>query len=440
MRFMRAKGLALACVASSVVVAACGSSSNKDSGGSTASSTVAASPKSNAAATGGAPSKSSIDYALQYTSGKAGKADPSKPPVKIGFTTMIGGTPSFPEQVDAANATTKFINEQLGGIAGHPLQLDTCYIQSEEDGQKCGAQFLSDGVPVVNQALAVIGNASLYKTLVPKVPVLVGTTSTGPDSTTQSIYSYTGGGPAVIYAMSKDAKNIGLKNLALVSVGNPGGKFTMEKIAVPALDKLGVKHSKTVYYTDTATTPDIVSALQAAGGSKADGVFFDPSGPQQCTSLFNALKQLGLKITVLSTPICNAPSFIDQTGGGPDKWRFWGFNANPRVTSDPEVKVYNDIMDTYGGSKSKYIGFASSTTRDLLTLAKFGNQLGGTLTPDSVRKQILSFSGPAFMIPGQMNCQNPPSKDTVSICGAISVGSTYENGQWKGIPGIALGS
>jgi branched-chain amino acid transport system substrate-binding protein len=342
--------------------------------------------------------------------------------------------------VAAATATAEFINQKLGGIAGHPLQLDKCYMQSEEDGLKCGAQFLSDGDVVVDQALAVIGNASLYKTLVPKVPALSGTTSTGPDSTTKGVYSFTGGGPAVIYAMSKDARNQGLKNLALLSVGNPGGKFTMESIAVPALDKLAVKHSKTVYYSDTATTPDIVSALQAAGGSNADGVFFDPSGPQQCTSLFDALKQLGLSIPVISTPICNAPSFIDQTGGGPSKWRFWGFNSNPRVTSDPQVAVYNDIMDSYDQSSSKFIGFASSTTRDLLTIAKLGNALGGNVTPAEMTKQILAFRGPAFMIPGSMNCAHPPSTATISVCGAVSVGSTYENGAWKGIPGIAINS
>jgi hypothetical protein len=240
--------------------------------------------------------------------------------------------------------------------------------------------------------------------------------------------------------MSKDAKNKGLKNLALLSVGNPGGKFTMESIAVPALDKLGVKHSKTVYYADTATTPDIVSALQAAGGSGSDGVFFDPSAPQQCTSLYNALKQLGLSIAVISTPICNAPSFIDQTGGGPAKWRFWGFNSNPRVATDPQVAVFNDIMDSAGKSASKDIGFASSTTRDLLTLAKFGNTLGGTLTADSVRKQILAFRGPAFMVPGPMNCQAPPSTATISVCGSDSVGSTYASGAWSGIAPIPINS
>lgn len=442
MGIRRAAG-ALACLVLSVTVCACGSSSNSSSsggsgGGGSATSASSGSSSSSSASTGG-PSQATIATALKYTGGKAGKANPSLSPIKVGFTTNIGGTTSFPENVAAATATVKFINGELGGIDGHPLVLTTCYMQSEEDGQKCGAQFLAAKDVVVNQSLAELGNQSLYQTIVPKIPVIVGTTSTGPDSDTAGVYSFTGGGPAVIYAMAKDAKNIGLKNLALLSVGNVGGKYTMDSIALPALNKLGVQHSKVVFYNVPATTPDIVSALQAAGGSTADGVFLDPSSPTECTSTYNGLKQLGLHIPVITTPICNAPSFIDATGGGPTNWRFWGFNSNPRVTTDPDVAAYDDIMDSYGESQWKYVGFASSVTRDLLTITKFGNALHGNVTTAAMKQQILAFRGPAFMIPGTVNCQTPPNKATVSVCGNVSVGSTY-GGSWKGIPAIPIGS
>jgi branched-chain amino acid transport system substrate-binding protein len=424
----------------SVTVCACGSSSsnNSSSSGGSAGGGSATSASSSGSSSSG-PSQSTIALALKYTGGKAGKANPSMSPIKVGFTTNLGGTTSFPENAAAAKATTEFINDKLGGIDGHPLVLTTCYMQSEEDGQKCGAQFLAAKDVVVNQSLAELGNASLYSTIVPKIPVIVGTTSTGPDSATAGVYSFTGGGPAVIYAMSKDAKNIGLKNLALLSVGNVGGKYTMDSIALPALNKLGVKHSKVVFYDVPATTPDIVSALQAAGGSSADGLFLDPSSPTECTSAYNALKQLGLHYPVITTPICNAPSFIDATGGGPSNWRFWGFNSNPRVTTDPDVAAYDNIMDSYGESQYKYVGFASSATRDLLTIAKFGNALHGNVTPAAMKQQILAFRGPAFMIPGTVNCQDPPNKATVSVCGNVSVGSTY-NGAWKGVAAIPIGS
>jgi hypothetical protein len=91
----------------------------------------------------------------------------------------------------------------------------------------------------------------------------------------------------------------------------------MEKIAVPALAQLGVKHSKAVYYADDAITPDIVSSIQNAGGTSADVIFLDLSGPQQCTSTWDAMKQLGIKVPVVTTPICNADSFVEHTGDAP---------------------------------------------------------------------------------------------------------------------------
>ena len=438
MKILRVLLAALVCVALAVTVAACGDD-NKDNGSGGSPSTT----KTDGGNAAGGPSQATVDLALKYTGGKAGAADSAKPPVKIGFTTMIGGTPEFPEQVAALDAVTKFINEKLGGVGGAPLEIVKCTIQSEEDGQKCGAEFLDAGVPVINQALIVVGNASLYKTVVPKVPVLVGTPSTGPDATTAGVYNFTGGGPGVIYAMSKDLANLGAKNVALISVGNPGGKFTMEQIAVPALDALGVKHSKIVYYTDTATTPDIVSSLQNAGGSKADAIFFDPSTPQQCASLAAAMKQLGIKgIPVEVTPICNAQSVIDAAGGdaGLEGWRQWGFGENPRVAGVPEVDAYNDIMKSYGQADFAATGFASSTVRDFLTLAKFINEGGAAPTADSIRKSILAFRGPTWMVPGEVNCEKPPTKETPSVCGNVGVGAAVEGGKWKSLGSIVVGS
>jgi branched-chain amino acid transport system substrate-binding protein len=431
MRWVRAGLLAAPCAAATIALGATGAFSS-------AAAATTSAPAASAAATA-TIAASTVAYGVRYTGGKAGKANPALSPVTIGFTTMMGGTPSFPELVAAANATTSFINGHLSGIGGHPLKLATCFIQSEEDGQKCAADFLAKKVAVVNQGLAVIGNASLYKTLGAKIPVLIGTTSAAQDYTAPGAYSYTGGGPAVIFAMAKDSANLHAKYVALLSVNNPGGKFTMQQIAEPALNQLGVKHSQTVYYPQASTTPDIVSALQAAGGSKADVIFFDPSGPQECISLYNALKQLGIKKPVESTPICNAPAFINQTGGGPANWRFWGFNTNPRVTSDPQVQVFNNIMAAYGQSSYADVGFATSTTRDLLTLAKFGNQLGASkITATTMAQKIKGFAGPAFLTPGPLTCSSPPTPASPTVCGAESVGSAFIGGKWVNIAPIKV--
>jgi len=440
--------LAAALAAITLVFAACGEADDSGSGGSdsgTSDSTVAAETSASSSTTSSSTTttdlsklqQSTIDFGVQYTGGKAGEADMSLEPVTVGLVYQEGGTPSFPEMGATADATVKFINEHLGGIDGHPLALKKCTMQSEEDGQKCGAELVDADVPIVSQGLAVIGNASLYKTFANKFPTLIGSTSTPADSTAPGVYSLSGGGLAVIYAMAQDAKNLNAGNVALVSVGNVGGKYTMEKIAVPALDRLGVKHGKTVYYADEATTPDIVSAVQAAGGPDADAIFFDPSTPQQCVSLWDAMHQLGIDKPVIATPICNADTFIEHTGGKPEGWRIWGFGTNPRVEDDPESKVFNNVMESYGAGEYRNIGFAPQEMRDILTIATLGNKIGyDQISGDAYKRAVLDFQGPAFMSPGPMHCADPIDPNSPAICGEQAVGVEFKGGSWVTLPAI----
>jgi branched-chain amino acid transport system substrate-binding protein len=118
-----------------VAAAGCSSSSSSSSGATTPTSAAAtsgsASPSSSSSQGGLGPA-AVTDY-LSYVGGKAGPANNSLAPVQIGFVNQQGG-----QQVIGADATTgsqmavKYINTELGGVGGHPLQLVTCFIASAE--------------------------------------------------------------------------------------------------------------------------------------------------------------------------------------------------------------------------------------------------------------------------------------------------------------------
>jgi branched-chain amino acid transport system substrate-binding protein len=73
------------------------------------------------------------EWALEYTGGSAGAADPSLEPVVVGYVNQEGGVPAFPEATAATEAAVEYINAELGGIGGHPLELKHCSVQAEED-------------------------------------------------------------------------------------------------------------------------------------------------------------------------------------------------------------------------------------------------------------------------------------------------------------------
>src|SRR5215831_12918339 len=108
---------------------------------------------------GGLGAQSVTDY-LKYTGGKAGKADQSLPPVYVGWINQQGGQVEIGRfATNGAELAVKYINEELGGVGGHPVQLKTCFIASaEEEGTTCGQKLAADkNVSVIGMGGVAIG-------------------------------------------------------------------------------------------------------------------------------------------------------------------------------------------------------------------------------------------------------------------------------------------
>jgi len=70
---------------------------------------------------------------------------PTGSPLVLGFVTQEDSpTGSFPETRRAAQAAVGYVNEDLGGVEGRPLQLRTCRTDgSPEASQACARQLLA---------------------------------------------------------------------------------------------------------------------------------------------------------------------------------------------------------------------------------------------------------------------------------------------------------
>jgi branched-chain amino acid transport system substrate-binding protein len=437
----------MVCVAMLAVLAGCGSSSNssssaKSSGQSGASTSGATSTTGAATQASGGITAATKQLIAQYTGlTPGGKVNPSLKPVTIGYVNQEGSDPAFPEDTLAANAVIKVINADFGGIDGHALAMDKCIIQTEEDGQKCGVQLVNAKVPMTEYGLSVVGSASFHKTVGTSFPTIIGSPSEPTDSTAPDTFVLGGGGASVLDAMMYDAKYT-LKSpyTSVVTVNNPGGVYSAQSIAIPYANKIGLVHSKSIYYPEGATSPQVVSALQAAGAFKAGAIVIDPSAPLECISVFNAIKSLSLKAKVIATPECNASTFIKATAPtGPEGWLFAGYGTNPRVTTNPQAAAFANILDSYGAGSVVYTGFTPQIVRDWLTIAKWAKAIGPThLTPAAFLAQIKAFKGPAFMTPGLLHCGKPTFAATPTYCGDWAALSEYSGGKWSELPPFKL--
>lgn len=430
MRIKQRRALVLVAASTVLALAACGGDDDGDA-------TTKADATTAAAAASGADgiSQATVDTTVKFTGGKAGKAG-SGDPVVVGVVNQQGGAPAFPEYLDTAEATAKFVNNDIGGADGRPLKLATCIVQNEEDGQKCAAEFLAKKVDIAVWTLGIAGNGSFYKTVNGKFPVLVSAAATGPDSTTEDVYALDGGANSTLNAFAVSASKMG-KNIAVVATGNDSGKYTTGEVLVPMLKKLGVT-PKVAYYPDTATIPEMVSAVQASGAASADGVIFNPAAATQCNAVFDAMKQLGVKKPVVTSSICAADEVVKHTDGGPDGWTFASYASNPRVEDDADGQAFKNALETYGAPDAVNSGYTLKTFGDLLTIVRWTNEIGAdNVSPAAYTKAIKDFKGPGFGVPGTIACGT--NKQFISVCGDAARMSTYREGTWSSAGDIPLG-
>jgi branched-chain amino acid transport system substrate-binding protein len=436
MRRLTSIGLVWAAVMlGAVALTACGSSQttkstpNQGSGGSTTTATNGAKEPVSA---------QSIKLALQYTQGAKGPAKPGATPFIVGYANQEGTVPSLPEQRHAAQAAADFINEHLGGVAGHPIKLVPCIIQTAADGQKCGQMFANTpGLKLVVVGDVVFGDAAMYNAIHGKVPVIVSVEGGPADETTPHVYELDGGGAALGGALPRVAVGmLHAKKVALLYSSNPVGIFLEQHVVVPALKKAGVQVTA-VSISDSATGPEMTSALSSAGGTTADavGAIFAPSS---CIPLYDAVKQLQITAPVVTFYSCYADSVVQHVGGAENlkNWYFIGFTSDPHSTT-PEAQAFRNVMSAYGQGAYTYQGTSANGFGAMLTVAKLGNELGSAnLTPANLEGKIKTFTGPQWMQPGRLGCGQIPGFS--GLCGDSVALTRYENGAWRDLGGVQV--
>jgi branched-chain amino acid transport system substrate-binding protein len=381
------------------------------------------------------------EYALAYTGGTGGKADKKLAPITIGYINQEGGVPSFPEATAGINAAAKFVNNELGGAQKHPVAIKKCVVQTEEDGQRCATEMLNDEkVSFVMTGTLVVGNASIYSTLAGKKPVIIGFPGTVPDFVADDAYALTPGAVGVVKGMGifvgENLKDV--KKVSVVHSDNAAGKAGAESMLKPALEKYGITDITLVPVSDTATGPDLASAIQAAGAEQAD-LFVPLVSVQGCIATYDALQSLGIKPKVLTTGLCYGTPMtrhlkdVGAKGTVPNGWYYGDLGYSYFIPdSESGMETYLDKIKQYGPKNVEYTGFAGPLFANLLTTVKFVNQVGAdNVTPESMRQAVQGFTGPMMLVAGPMQCGFSPAFKT--LCGKEMGVQQYRNGKWRSI-------
>jgi branched-chain amino acid transport system substrate-binding protein len=419
---VRAATVAVATVA----VAGCGSSNNSTNkttsapAGTTsaAATTSAAGATTTSAATGsgsgGAGAQAVTDY-LKYVDGKGGKANSSLPPVTIGWINQQGGQQSIgPLATAGAQMAVKYINAELGGVDGHPVQLKTCFITSaEEEGKTCAQQLLADkSVQVIDEGAVAIGIQSFYSTIAGAKPVIVGVAVTPVDSVQKNAVIMFGDVTHVLGPFGTYATQVLHAKTAALIYPNIAG-ITDGAAAIDAsLKKAGVSVKKVAY--DESST-DLIGPLTSAGATSADMVipYSDSSG---CVNLAKGLKQLGITDAkkIVSAPLCLNGQVAAGLGGDFPIWTYAIASSLFGDPTDPGMAPYMKVAAKYTTPADAPDPWNIVSFAQVLTTVRYLNQLGyGKATPDKILAKAKAFTGPVALGAPQLACGKYPSAPAV---------------------------
>jgi branched-chain amino acid transport system substrate-binding protein len=422
----RARAAALGILIIAAMVAACGGDDDNGGGAATTgASTGAAAAKPSTSAAGGAGAKSVTNYQT-YVGGKAGKADSSKSPVYIGWVNQQGGQQEIgAAATDGADLAVKVVNEQLGGIDGHPVALKKCFIKNaEEEGTTCGQRLGNDkSVRAIALGGIAIGIQPFYSTIGGRKPVVVGVAATPVDTVQKNSIVLFGDATHVLAPFGTYARDVLHAKSAAIVYPTIAGITTGAAALAKGLTDAGVKVKKVGY---AASQTDLIGPLTAAGAQNADMVipYSDASG---CVNQAKGLKQLGITDTkkIVSAPLCLNPLVQKGLGGDYPHWTFAIASSLFGDKTDPGMPAYMKVTQQYG-VKTAPDPWVIVSYGTMLTTIKAINEAGPDASSSAVLDKLKAFKGPVALGAPELQCGkygNAPA-----VCNDRTQFFTYEGG------------
>jgi branched-chain amino acid transport system substrate-binding protein len=413
LRHRRRLGLTGIAALAVVALAAAGCSSNSSS---TGSSTGTSAPATSAAApspsgsSGGLGAQSVTNY-LTYTGGKSGPASSSETPVVVGFVNQQGGQQVVGlHATDGAEMAVKYINAELGGVDGHPIQLDTCFIASaEEEGTGCAQKFLANkSVDVIAMGAAVIGVQSFYSTLGGKLPVVGGVAPLSIDGQQKNTAVLFGDATSVLGPMGTYGKDVLHAKTAVIlypdtATATPGALATQAGLKAAGISvKMGP-------YPPNAT--DLTGVLASTGAASADMVIPAVAAPD-CVNIEKAFTQQGITDAkkIVAAPLCLNGQVAAGLGGDFPKWTYLIASSLFGDTTDPGMIEYMKLAQTYSTPANAPDPWNIVDFGQMMTIDKVLNQVGyANLSPAAILSAVKAFKGPQALGAPALECGYNPS-------------------------------
>lgn len=336
------------------------------------------------------------------TATPAGTAEP----IRIGMinqeNTPLG---SFPELRLGSEAAVAFINAELGGVGGRPLELHPCITTfSPEKSRACAQELVEKEVVAVNGGIDITSNGSIPVLEQNQIPYVGGIPINFDEMRSPISFQFSGGVPGSFTAFAYDAAT----RLKAEKVAVAYGDFASIKSAgvdygIATLKKLGVDEVADIPFP--VTTTDFLPVLTKANEGNPDAIFLG-AADTACGPAMKTAHELGITATIYLVGSCASPTIAEQIGEEAVEGRIFSIEG-PKAEDDPETTLYFDAVARYGDPQLSAATAATVSFRGMMnlyaTLVELGpDDISSASIIDHLRsaKDHPSFTGHAYTCDG----------------------------------------
>jgi branched-chain amino acid transport system substrate-binding protein len=337
---------------------------------------------------------------------------------------------NFPQGTHVAEAAVKMINSELGGVRGHPIRLDECFIaQAEEEGQKCGQQMANNSaIKLVEVGVMVVGNQSYYNVIQGSKPTIFGVSANNLDATAKNAYLLIGSSNSVLGMFGRYAKKQYPKaKTAIVAYANQAGADVAAGNLAKSFNKVGIKATLNAY---SPTATDLVGPATEA--QKAD-IIVASCGFVDCPQFAKALAQIGSTKPVVTPPLITFLPPQAFPGGDYPKWDVGVAQSFTKDPSDAQIKLYLKKAAQYGAAAADVQSvFAELAWTQMLAAVRVLNTIPyNKINAATIAAAMKKFKGPLVMGAPTISCGKVELSQPAA-CGNQAQFYRYQGGgKWK---------
>jgi branched-chain amino acid transport system substrate-binding protein len=364
-------------------------------------------------------------------------------PIRIGMinqeNTPLG---SFPELRLGAQAAVDFINAELGGVGGRPIELVPCITSfSVEQSQACAQQFAQSDAVAVLGGIDVTSNGSIPVLEQNQVPYVGGIPVNLDEMQSPVSFQFSGGTPGAFAAFAQHALESGARKVA-VTYGDYGPiKAAAQEFAVAPLQARGVEVIEVPF---PITTTDFLPVMTKAAEGDPDAIFVG-AADTSCAPAMRTAHDLGITAQVYLVGACAAPSIAEEVGEEAADGRIFNVEGPISATSR-EADLYQEVIDRYGAPDLPAQSAATVSFRGLMNL--YGLLL--TVGPDDASRasvlaaaraarNVPSFDGHPYTCDGQQIPSRPAMCSPQQVLAQRRDGGLVAITGWIDVPAFVRG-